>query len=73
LESLGKSKDSFGDFLVPVAYNKLPQVIKRNLTRNHTLEGWNIDELQDAIDKEILVLESGSDSSDAHKQSTVTG
>jgi len=73
LESLGKSKDLFGDFLVPVVYNKLPQVIKWNLTRNHTLEEWNIDELQDAIDKEILVLESGSDSSDAHKQSTVTG
>ena len=38
LESLGKSKDSFGDFLVPVVYNKLPPVVKQNLTRNHTSE-----------------------------------
>jgi len=52
---------------------KLLQVIKQNLTRNHTLEEWNIDELQDTIDKEILALESGSYSSGAHKQSTVTG
>ena len=72
LESLGKSKDSFGDFLVPIVYNKLPPVIKRNLTRDHTSDEWTIDELRVAIDKEILVLESGLDSSGERNYSTVT-
>ena len=71
LEALKKSKASFGDFLVPVVNNKLPPVVKRSLTRNHTSEEWTIDELTDAINKEVLVLEAGSDTSGDHKHSTV--
>ena len=72
LEALKKSKASFGDFLVPVVNNKLPPVVKRSLTRNHTSEEWTIDELTNAINKEVLVLEAGSDTSGDHKHSTVT-
>ena len=38
LESLGKNKDSFGDFLIPIVFGKLPAAIRRNLTRDHTSE-----------------------------------
>ena len=50
LESLGKSKDTFG---------QLPPVVRQHLTRDHTSDEWNIDELRSAIEKEIIVLESG--------------
>ena len=59
LESLRKQKESFGDFLIPVVFGKLPAVIRRNLTRDHSSEQWNIDELLSVIGKEITVLESG--------------
>ena len=72
LEALKNPKDSFGDFLVPVVNNKLPPVVKRSLTRNHTSEEWTIDELTDAINKQVLVLEAGSDTSGDHKHSIVT-
>ena len=61
LESLGKHKDSFRDFYIPIVFGKLPSVIRRNLTRDHTSEQWNIDELHCAIEKEITILESGFD------------
>jgi len=41
-EALKKSKDSFGDFLVPVVNNTLSLVVKQSLTRNHTSEEWTI-------------------------------
>ena len=28
LESLGKNKDTFGDFLIPIVFGKLPSVIR---------------------------------------------
>ena len=59
LQSLGKTKETFGDFLIPIVFGKLPSVVRRNLTRDHTSDEWNIDELRSAIEKEIIVLESG--------------
>ena len=65
LESLGKNKDTFGDLLVYLVLKRLPPPVVRNLTRNRdTSDEWNIDELCSAIEKEIIVLESGLDSQD---------
>ena len=74
LESLGKNKDTFGDLLVYLVLERLPPPVVRNLTRNRdTSDEWNIDELCNAIEKEIIVLESGLDSQDDGRRSTVTG
>ena len=73
LESLGKQKESFGDFLIPVVFGKLPAVIRKNLTRDHSSEQWNIDELLSAIGKEITVLESGLEKHGDQSRSTITG
>ena len=73
LESLGKRKDSFGDFLIPIVFSKLPSIIRRNLTRDHASEQWTIDELRNAIEKEVRVLESGFDRHSDLNRSTITG
>ena len=48
LATLGKSIDSYGDLLVPVILNKLPQKTRK----------LNLTDLQEAVRKEICVLES---------------
>jgi len=59
LEALGKSKDTFRDFLIPIVFRKLPPVVRQHLTHDHTSDKWKIDELHSAIEKEITVLKSG--------------
>ena len=73
LQSLGKTKETFGDFLIPIVFGKLPSVVRRNLTRDHTSDEWNIDELLSAIEKEITVLESGLERQGDSVRSTVMG
>ena len=58
LATLGKSIDSYGDLLVPVILNKLPQKTRKNMARGHDSNEWNLRDLQEAIRKEIRVLES---------------
>ena len=70
---MGKSKDTFGDFLIPIVFGKLPSVVRRNLTHDHTSEEWNIDELRSSIEKEITILESGLEHQGDHSRSTITG
>ena len=59
LLSLGKTKDTYGDLLVPIILKKLPMEIRKNLAREHTNAEWTIDELRSAILKEIRVFETG--------------
>ena len=73
LQLLGKTKETFGDFLIPIVFGKLPSVVRRNLTRDHTSDEWNIDELLSAIEKEITVLESGLERQGDSVRSTVMG
>ena len=70
---MGKTKETFGDFLIPIVFGKLPSVVRRNLTRDHTSDEWNIDELLGAIEKEITVLESGLERQGDSVRSTVMG
>ena len=54
-------------------FGKLPSVVRRNLTHDHTSDEWNIDELRGAIEKEIIVLESGVEKPGDSVQSTLMG
>ena len=58
LVTLGKSIDSYGDLLAPVILNKLPQKTRKNKARGHNSNEWNLTDLQEAVRKEIRVLES---------------
>ena len=59
LTALGKSKESYGALLIPIILGKLPVETRRNLAREHTNLEWTIDELREAILKEIRIFESG--------------
>ena len=59
LSALGKSKDSYGALLVPIVLRKLPIETRRNLAREHPDLEWTIDDLREAILKEIRVFEAG--------------
>ena len=59
LSSLGKSRETYGDLLVPIILGKLPMEIRKSLAREHTNTEWTINELTSAILKEIRILESG--------------
>ena len=59
LSALGQSRDSYGALLVPIILGKLPVEIKRNVARDHPAFEWSIDELREAILKEIRVFEAG--------------
>ena len=59
LSALGQSRDSYGALLVPIILGKLPVEIKRNLARDHPAFEWSIDELREAILKEIRIFEAG--------------
>ena len=64
LEALGKSHESYGDILVPIILKKLPVDLKRNLAREHSNKEWTIDELHQAILKEVEILEAGQNISE---------
>ena len=59
LSALGQSRDSYGALLVPIILGKLPVEIKQNLARDHPAFEWSIDELREAILKEIRIFEAG--------------
>ena len=58
LSTLGKSVDSYGDLLVPIILNKLPQKTRKNMVRDHNSNEWTLRDLQEAIRKEVRVFES---------------
>ena len=73
LESLGKSKDTYGDLLVSLILGRLPTPVIRNITRSHSTDQWTIDELRTGIEREIAILESGLENRDDHSQTSITG
>ena len=50
--------DSYGDLLVPIILNKLPQKTTKNKVRDHDSKQWNLRDLQEVIRKEVRVFES---------------
>lgn len=59
LGSLGQSQDSHGALLVPVMMNKLPSKMKENITREHYLSQWSLENLRQSLFKEISIMEAG--------------
>ncbi|XP_052087852.1 uncharacterized protein LOC127724889 [Mytilus californianus] len=60
LESLGQSQDTFGSLLVPIIFGKLPDEMKKLMTREHGKQNWDIRSLREAIGKEMYVQETGN-------------
>ena len=59
LQSLGQGQESFGNLLVSVILGKLPADVKSNMTRDHGNNKWQLQDLRQALKKEIDILESG--------------
>ncbi|XP_053388631.1 uncharacterized protein LOC128551742 [Mercenaria mercenaria] len=59
LESLGECQESYGNLLVPIVIDKLPSEIRRNMTRNHGNNRWQLCELREAIRTELDIIEAG--------------
>ena len=59
LLAVGQSRGSYGALLVPIILGKLPVEIKQNLALDHPAFEWSIDELREAILKEIRIFEAG--------------
>ena len=68
LSSLGKDRESYGDLLVPIVLGKLPAETRKNLARDHSNSEWSLTELQDAVLKEIHILETGLHIINQHNQ-----
>ncbi|XP_057377031.1 uncharacterized protein LOC130698388 [Daphnia carinata] len=63
LEALGKGMDSYGDLLVCILLDKLTADLRRNLARQHGAIEWTLEELRNAMKKEIEILEDSTDHS----------
>lgn len=59
LASLGKAQETYGDLLIPIIISKLPNEIRRNIARDHVSFDWTIDQLRNALQKELRILETG--------------
>ena len=60
LTSLGKSADTYSAMLVPFLLRKLPVDTIRNIARDHESSNWTIEELQEALLREIRIFETSN-------------
>ena len=58
LTTLGRSTDTYSAMLVPFLLRKLPVDTIRNLAREHETSDWTLEELQEALLKEIRIFET---------------
>ena len=70
LESLGTSQDQYEAMLVPIILKKLSPETRKNLARGHDSTQWTLTELQEAILREVHILEMGTDYS--HQQGSLS-
>ncbi len=59
LDSLGKTPDSYGDFLVCILLDKLPADIRKSVVRSHDKDEFSLEELRNVLKAELRVLEAG--------------
>ena len=59
LQSLGQGQESLCNLLVSVILEKLHADVKRNMTCDHGNNKWQLQDLRQALKKEIDILESG--------------
>jgi len=60
---LGITQDSYGALLIPVTWGKLPSAVKINLPRENNGSNWSIDQIREALLREIRILEQGASTS----------
>jgi len=58
LKTLGTTEESYSAMLIPIIMSRLPMEIRTNIAHEHGNTAWTIDQVKDAIQKEIGVLES---------------
>ena len=51
LQSLGQGQESFGNLLISVILGKLPADVKRNMTRDHGNNKYQLQDLRQALKK----------------------
>ena len=59
LSSMGIAPESYGALVIPVTFGKLPADVRRNLAREQNRSDWTINELREALLREIRILEQG--------------
>ncbi|KAG1668338.1 Ubiquitin-like modifier-activating enzyme ATG7 [Nymphon striatum] len=59
LQSLGKNEDHYGELLVPIILEKLPNQTRKTISREHGNEEWNLPTLRKLILKEIEIMQAG--------------
>ena len=59
LSSMGITPESYCALLIPVTLGKLPADVRRNLAREQNRSDWTINELREALLREIRILEQG--------------
>ena len=58
LNSLGVDSKGFGPLLIPIILEKLPKVIRLQVSRKLGVGNWKIDEFMSSINKEVTARES---------------
>ena len=58
LENLGVSYEQFGWLLIPIILEKLPKMIKLQISRKLGSGNWNVQDFLECINEEILVREN---------------
>ena len=53
LRSLGKAENVYGNLLVSVIFDKLPNRMKTQISHEHSDRDWTLPELRDSIYQEI--------------------
>ena len=58
LKTVGIQQEHFGSLLIPIILEKIPNVIRLQISRQLGKENWNIDEFLQCINREITARES---------------
>ena len=58
LKTVGIQQEHFGSFLIPIILEKIPNIIRLQISRQLRKENWNIDEFLQCINQEITARES---------------
>ncbi|XP_064621909.1 uncharacterized protein LOC135484415 [Lineus longissimus] len=59
LRAIGMEESSYGDLLVPLIMEKLPRRLRQLITRDHGARDWQLQEVREAIKREIDISIQG--------------
>ena len=58
LKTVGIQQEYFGSFPIPIILEKMPNIIRLQISRQLGKENWNIDEFLQCINREITTRET---------------